>query len=105
MDELFIVRDRKTGKFIPPVRAGHSTTGRDLSDTPRTFANISAAESAARWWAAGRAGLARDWESGDPIGVNSIEVEDRDLSTLRVHRLITSRGLGVRVRPIGAGKT
>ncbi|KKL46542.1 hypothetical protein LCGC14_2344500 [marine sediment metagenome] len=99
---LFIVRDTKTHKFLPPVRAGHSTTGRDLGDIPRTFASRSAAESAARWWATGMHG--RRWIDDDSQEV-VYPVEGRDLNTLRVHKLDPVHwGFGWSIRPIGGTK-
>lgn len=103
--DLFIVRCKKTRKYLTPIRGGKSSTALPLGDKPRTFTSRSAAENAARWWAAGRAGLARDWESGDVIGLNSISVEGRDLSTLRVHELETRTLFpGDPVRRIGGNK-
>ena len=101
---LFIVRDTKTEQYLTPIRGGKSSTTRDLGDKPRTFTTRYAAESAARWWAAGYAGMAHDWESGDPVGVNSVSVEGRNLNTLRVHKFNCVRGPGRPIRPIGGTK-
>ncbi len=100
--DLYIVRCKVTRKFLTPIRGGKSSTALPLGDKPRTFTTRYAAENAARWWAAGRAGLTRDWETGDPAGVNSLPVEGRDLSTLRVHTLTTRTYFpGEPIRPIG----
>ena len=98
--KLYIVRCKKTGKFIAPVIAGKSTTSQGLSDIPRTFTKLTAAESAARWWAAGHAG--KDWYDGDPHE-RTWPVKGRDVSTLRVHKIYFAlRTLGDKIRPTGA---
>ncbi len=97
---LFIVKDKRTGKYLSPIRGGKSTTVMDLGDKPRTFTVRYAAENAARWWAAGYAGMARDWD-GDPVGVNSVAVEGRNINTLRVHPVSCTILRGARIRPIG----
>lgn len=96
--ELYIVRCTKTGLYIPPIRAGKSTTSQDLSDVPRTFTKRSAAESAARWWAEGTHGL--QWDD-DFTETSCYPVKGRDLKFLRVYKFVLVLGFGRKIRKIG----
>lgn len=82
--EVFVVKHKPSGKYLPPVRAYHSVTTRPLSDTPRVFYRRQDAIRAAKWWAAGRAST--EYVQGtygrEPIGVVSELVEGRLLSDL-----------------------
>ncbi len=86
MIKVFVVKHVPSGKFLPPVRAYHSTTAREPSDTPRIFYRRQDAKSAAEWWAKGRAGTEYDWgeEGREAIGVVSEPVKGRLLHDLRV---------------------
>jgi len=86
MTTVFVVKHSPTGKYLPPVKAYHSTTSRRLSNTPRIFYRSQDAKSAAKWWAAGRAGTVfdYDYETGirEPAGIDSDPVEGRRLKDL-----------------------
>ncbi len=88
MIKVFIVEHKPSGKYLPPVKAYHSTTSRELSSTPRIFYRRQDAVCAARWWAAGEALTlySDDWESGhrEAIGISSEPVEGRKLEDLRI---------------------
>ena len=99
---LFIVKDKKTGKFLPPIRGGKSSTAQGLADRPRTFTTRYAAESAARWWAQGM--HSRQQDSGgypeDEVYDSVWPVKGRNLSSLRVHKMHCVILTGEQVRAI-----
>jgi len=84
--KILLVKHRPSGKYLPPVKSYHSTTSRELSNTPRIFYRRQDAESAAKWWAAGMAGTIydNDYETGIRMaaGVVSEPVEGRSLKDL-----------------------
>ena len=85
---MFIVKNMKTGKYLPPLKSMRSATTQELSDIPRVFTSRGAAILSARWWAAGQAGWSYEYgvESGFLEGSElvSTPVKGRRLSDLRI---------------------
>lgn len=99
---LFIVKDKTTGKYLPPIRGGKSSTAQALGDKPRTFTTRHAAENAARWWAEGM--HTRQYDDDD-YAQTVYPVKGRDLSTLRVYKLsCTTLLYAEKIRPVGGNK-